>query len=206
MMQIGEKDIHQEYNQQIGAYSQNSSFFIKKNDFDEDNITIYVYQPCVRIKHIKLNIRSCISILARVYPEDSTYIFKGQILDISKTFFDYQITNENKIVSISPQMMKHDSCLVEKWIQMTNDYETFEERLNIDINKNSRREIARIKDLKFIKFEIKRKKLDRFLRSHPINKKDQNEHRMNIMNNEEKLNLSYEPINSPLTEPLPIIW
>lgn len=42
--------------------------------------------------------------------------------------------------------------------------------------------------------------------SHPINKKDQNKYWMNIKNNEKKLNIFYESINSPLTKPLPIIW
>lgn len=204
-MQAAKHSHNQEYKEINNNLQFNESLF-KQVDDRSMIMTIYVYQPCVRIRHIKLNAMNSISILGRVYPCDSIYIFKGQILDISKTFFDYRISNENKIVLISPYMTRSDSYLVEKWIKITNDYENFDERISISINKNSRTELSRIKDIKFFKLEIKRKKFDKFIKKHAVDESDSIEYKKNLFKNDIKLNIDYDSIDSPLTDPLPVIW
>lgn len=168
-------------------------------------ITIYVFQPGIRIRHIKLDSNNCISILYAIYPNDSKFIFKGQILDISKTFLQYQINNENKIVLISPMMIHYNPFLVDRWLKITNDQKSFEERIDLNVNKNSRLEIARLKDIKLLKLEVKRKKYDKYLKSQNSNQYNSIES-INKNQTDEKLEINYKSIDSPSIDPLPIIW
>lgn len=191
-------------------YATNDSFRSQpmaplRNKETSSLITIYVFQPGIRIRHIKLDSNNCISILYAIYPNDSKFIFKGQILDISKTFLQYQINNENKIVLISPMMIHHNPFLVDRWLKITNDQKSFEERINLNVNKNSRLEIARLKDIKLLKLEVKRKKFDKYLKSQNASQYNSIE---SISKNQtdEKLEINYKSIDSPSIDPLPIIW
>ncbi|KAK8842427.1 hypothetical protein M9Y10_026010 [Tritrichomonas musculus] len=191
-------------------YATNDSFRSQpmaplRNKETSSLITIYVFQPGIRIRHIKLDSNNCISILYAIYPNDSKFIFKGQILDISKTFLQYQINNENKIVLISPMMIHHNPFLVDRWLKITNDQKSFEERINLNVNKNSRLEIARLKDIKLLKLEVKRKKFDKYLKSQNASQYNSIES-INKNQTDEKLEINYKSIDSPSIDPLPIIW
>lgn len=169
---------------------------------------IYVYQPFMRIRHIKLNMLSPISILSRIYPPNSIYIFNGQILDVSKSFLFYNIKNENKIVLITSLMKKSDPKLVDKWIKNTTDQESFEERVDLNINKNCRRELARIKDIKFYKLEIKRKTFGKFLKNQNTDLMNSNSFNANRNKFQEEIDLKidYNQLKEPSFDPLPVLW
>lgn len=169
---------------------------------------IYVYQPFMRIRHIKLNMLSPISILSRIYPPNSIYIFNGQILDVSKSFSFYNIKNENKIVLITSLMKKSDPKLVDKWIKNTTDQDSFEERVDLNINKNCRRELARIKDIKFYKLEIKRKTFGKFLKNQNTDLMNSNSFNANRNKFQEEIDLKidYNQLKEPSFDPLPVLW
>lgn len=174
-----------------------------------DYIKIYVFQPRLRIRHIKLKSQESISVLGQLYPTDSIYLFNGQLLDIKKTFFDYNISNENKIVLLSSSQINSNPGLIDKWIKLTSDKDNFEYRIGLNINKLSRIEIAKIRDLKFKKLETKRKHFRSYYDSKMMNQ-DYFDMKLDeeIINNIKNTNLninSNKPI-SPSFDPLPILW
>lgn len=168
-----------------------------------NQIYIYVIVPLTRVSHIKLNPNNSISVLNQVYQPNSMYIFNGKILDIQKSFVYYRICSENKIVNISQSMLKKDPNIVEKWMKLTSDKENFEKKVDTSINKKNRNEIARLRDMKFIKCEFKKKHLGSYLQKFHAKKTN------NIFEYEKEdlnLNLDYEKTDSPSCEALPILW
>lgn len=173
---------------------------------DDDRITIYVYQPNARIRHIRLNKNSLISVLNAVYPKDSLYIYNGEILDNSKSFVYYNINKDNIIVLISSDMNKQNPNFSDKWLRLTNDKEKFEEMISLILDKNNRREIARLRDIRSMKNELKRRRFGST--SKVLNTqfcKTENQFKENNKEGEQ-LNVGYDSLNSPSIDPLPIIW
>lgn len=198
-----EEDNDESINTNENAFSERNS--AKNPESSTDNhskdIVIYVYQPYIRIKRIKLDVDSHISILSKVFPQDSIYIFNGQILEINKTFSDYQIINDSKIVLITPLMLADDSELVLKWTKISKDFDALEERINFLICSSSREELSRIKDIRIFKREMKRKNYSKFLES-----RDSSQRYINEFQKEIKLKIKYQPAKEPSEDPFPIKW
>lgn len=193
-MEIG-KSFYEYKNEVNLAASYNS---IKK---EINDIKIYVFQPFKNIRQIKLKTNHHISILDGVYPANSIFIFNGHILDRKKTFSFYGICNENILVAIPTYLSNLKPNIVEKWRSETEDLEQFEKKINIQINKNSRYEMARIRDIKLCKYELS-KKYFCSLKNNSLSKIDRN-----LKSDEKnKLKIDFDPINSPSSAPLPIIW
>lgn len=181
-----------------------------------DYIRIYVYQPFLRIKHIKLDSHESISILNQLYPSDSIYLFNGQILDNNKPFFYYDIENGNKIVLLSSSHVASNPHLIEKWKKLTSDKSNFEYNINLNINKSTRFEVAKLRDLRFNKIEVKKRRLRDFYRSKIKSQKylglfdnfnmnfDSNENEKDIENSD--LIINYISPVCPSNDPLPILW
>lgn len=170
---------------------------------NKNEYTIYICQPFNRIKHIKLNKNSSISILSKIYQDGSLYIYNGMILDITKSFAHYNIKNDSKIVMISSNMIKEDPNNIDKWLRITSDQERFEEKINMNIKKTNRREVARLRDIKSMKNELKRKHFcstTKLLMKNKINSKK------SIPDEKNQLKIDYNTSSSPSNEPLPIIW
>lgn len=172
-----------------------------------NDLKIYVYQPYIRIRSINLNANSKVNILNSLYPSNSKYLFNGQILDTEKTFKHYNILNENKIVLISENMMKSNPNSIQKWLSMTSKKD-FEEKINLNIKNDYRKEIARLKDFKYFKIENQRKKYKHFFKNQFMKQKkvlswdnDYNENKNDI-----KLKTDFKPLGSPSCDPLPIFW
>lgn len=166
-------------------------------------MNIYVYQPRVNIRHIKLNPNNSISVLNQMYKPDSTYIYNGQILDIQKSFHYYRISSESKIVLIPSFMSKRDPNFVERWLQITSDKDNFEKKIETNINIKNKREIARIKDIRYIKNELRRKHLGSYLSECASRRLNSN-----LESNDDNIVLStdYKTPDVPSCEPLPLIW
>ncbi|KAK8836673.1 hypothetical protein M9Y10_037610 [Tritrichomonas musculus] len=171
--------------------------------FNDGQMAIYVYQPFIRFNHIRLNKNSSISVLNNIYPKDSIYIYSGQILDVSKSFVDYDIKEDNKIVLFPSSMKKQNPNFINKWLRLTNNKEQFEEIVNL--NKSYRNELARLQDIKRMKKDLKRRN---FYSTH----KTLNSQSLKILNQiyenskKEELNVEYDSLNTPAIDPLPIIW
>lgn len=175
---------------------------LKINDeINPDIIKIYVIQPGIRIRYIRLNRNSPISILTRVYDKNSIYIYQGRILDTEKSFIDSNIKNHNKIVLIPSSVNENNPAFTKKWLILTSNQENFEDRIEFSMKRGNRQEIARLKDLRNNKLERKRSFLNKYLnnqntKSSVILKKSKNY----------QLNIDYKKGTSPSINPLPIIW
>lgn len=165
-------------------------------------IQIYVYQPYIRIRYIRLNENSVVSILRTIYPEDSLYIYRGQVLDDNKTFIECQIQNNNKIILIPSSMKTSNESLYQKIIKITSDQERFESIIDKNMGDHNKNEIARLKDIKFFKNEQKRKFLMKFANSEKF--QNQTPKMENDTNNPTKIDFRKNDL--PSTQPLPIIW
>lgn len=177
---------------------------ISGGSYEQTNkMNIYVLQPFSRIRHIKLNPKESISVLNQLYLPDSTYIHKGKILDITKSFLFYRISNESKIVNISPVMAKNNPNFIEKWLKITSDSENFEKKIETSINKKNRNEIARLKDMKLNKCELRKKHLGAYL-TKCVNRKV-NDVLIND-NDQPSLKIDFESTDSPSCNPLPVLW
>lgn len=169
----------------------NNNELVQTNEF-----YIYSFQPYQRIKHIKIRPFYFISVLNVIFPSDSMLIYKGQVLDRKKTFENYQIKNEDKIVVLPFHLTKSSPELIEKWKNETLDTENFDNKIKVQINPNSRKEIARIRDFRIFKSESKKTfKSNNFLVKFYENKK----------NNYSPLSLDYPQVTSPICDPLPVI-
>lgn len=161
---------------------------------------IYAFQPCYRIRHIKIKPHYLISILNIIYPNDTILIYKGQVLERKNSFNYYKILNDDKIIVLPFELTKSSPELIDKWKKESLDIESFEQKLNLQINSNCRKEISRIRDLKTFKSELKRSKIglnsNNYLNSlYDFKKKD-----------DTKLNIDYPKSDFPSCEPLPISW
>lgn len=165
-------------------------------------IQIYVYQPYIRIRYIRLNENSVVSILRTIYPEDSLYIYRGQVLDDNKTFIECQIRNNNKIILIPSSMKTSNESLYQKIIKLTSDQERFESIIDKNMGDHNKNEIARLKDIKFFKNEQKRKFLMKFANSEKF--QNQTPKKENDTNSPTKIDFKKNDL--PSTQPLPIIW
>ena len=180
-----------------------------------EEMNIYVYQPLVELRYIKLNSQEPISILNKIYPYDSIYIFNGQTLDIQKSFHFYNIYNNHIIILLKSSIYDCNPRLIDKWLRLTRDNINLNKRIYLNFNNSTRRELSKIRDIKLNKTELKRRECRRYYKSKYFSQlifnisfandytknKDINE----IIENTD-LNIKYISFDSPSNDPLPIIW
>ena len=184
-----------------------SSFSSSKETFIQQpkKISILLHQPEYKTRTVSLNPTCPISILNKFYQDGSTYISNGKVLDIQKSFCDYHIIDKTIIVIISSRMAKTSNNLIERIIQMTND-EQFQKKLLIESNKNNKKEIARIRDIRILKNEIKR-----VVFKQPNFVENYYDYVFNMVimpkntNDEIHFKTEYD-VKEPSTEALPVLW
>lgn len=167
---------------------------------------IFVYEPGIRIRSINLDFNYSISVLNRIYPNDSIYIYNGHVLDTQKSFKFYNMENGNKIVLVRKIDLQQNPNIIDKWINLTNKKDEFEEKINLNIKSDYRREIARIKDIKFCKMTNKKKRFNNFINSHFKDEIKSFNAGQNKKQEEIETNIDYKSLTSPSDAPLPIVW
>lgn len=175
---------------------------LKKSINHEKEMKIYVLQPFLHIIQIKLNANIPISTLNNLFPYESLFLYNGQILDSQKNFIEYKISDNGKIVMIPSFLLKSNPSFIEKWLKETKNRENFEFKINIRINKRNNNELARLKDLKLFKKEMRQKNMKKFNKKEKVLK-----YYLNFLNDaKDKLKTDYVSLNSPSCSPLPILW
>lgn len=171
-----------------------------KNKDSSETIAIFLYLPFYKIYRILLNTNSSISILDKVMEQGSIYIYKGQILDTKRSFLEYNIIHETALVVISQGIISLNKDIIEKWLKIS-EKEIFHQKVKIGSNQNNQNEIARIKDIRNMRNEMKR-------RSFCHNKLSLSNvpSKIKVNFDESKLITDYEEQEEPSCEPLPIIW
>ena len=210
-MELDNGQEEMKYGSYTGQPTESEGIIVRnsKSDSSSSNeiIKILVYQPYIRIRSINLYPSITVSVLNTIYPSNSKYLFNMQILDHTKTFNYYNIKNGNIIVLISENMMESNPDSINKWLKLTNRND-FEDRINLNIKEDYRKEIARIKDIKYFKMEDKKKKYANFIKSQNSFQKNiiswSNENRKN--KKEISLKTDYQTPNEPSCDPLPFFF
>jgi hypothetical protein len=118
------------------------------------------------------------------------------------TFESCCIDDGASIVALREEYLKDPArkAFVESWVLLTQDAETFNERINFTLNPAARMEVARLRDLRHIRMERRSKYFSRLTQS--------------VMNLEAaarikvvgSLNLNYEVLDAPNCKALPVLW
>ena len=175
---------------------------------DAKLMPIYIYLPFYKIFRIKINNDSSLSLLDSVFTSESIYIYNGRVLDKDQSFIKYNIAPESAIVSLSPKIIQKYKNITEKWIKITSNNEIFNQKIKMNASKENQKEIARIRDIKSMRNEMKHKQFGHSkLNSYklPSNLKSLN-FSINDKNEEITLITDYPEQEDPSCEPLPIIW
>ena len=112
---------------------------------------------------------------------------------------------------------KSNCSLIDKYLKLTSDKESFEQRIDLNIKNNSKNELARLRDIMFNKFELKRKQFRLYLKSRNIQQynlfysndfeeKYFTDCSRNNANDEIILKTDYDKADAPSQEPLPFLW
>lgn len=194
------------------AYSNNA---IEQTENSSPNIImIYLYQPQMRIQKVQIKSERTISSLSRHYLKNMVFIYKGQILDKEKSFSFYEIQNGSKIAMIPEDSTKSNPYFQEKWLNITNDSETFDKTIELNINSDFRKELSRLSDIKHQRMEMKQRNHSFYVKYKCFSqntKKSENDnfcdlYKKGIKIDKMKLNVDYEKDEIPSDQPLPIIW
>lgn len=208
-----------------------SNYIIDQKESNSPNIiSIFLYQPHMRIQRLRVKSDRTISTLSSNYIRDMTFIYKGQILNKDQTFSFYDIPDGSKIAMIPEDAMKANPSFREKWLNITCDKENFDKKIEMSTNSDCRKEMSRLSDIRYQKLELKRRNHSFFIRSRmntnsqnffssSSEKEANNSEGSNQVNNyyfdlykkgskknEIQLNVNYEPSDVPSADPLPIIW
>ena len=171
-----------------------------KNNASSETIAIFLYLPFYKIYRIILNVNSSISILDIIIEQGSIYIYKGQILDNKRSFLEYNVIHETALVVISQRNISLNKEIIEKWLKIS-EKEIFHQKVKISSNQNNQNEISRIKDIRYMRNEMKRRSF-----GHTKQSLSNLSSKINIKFDESKLITDYKEQEEPSCEPLPIIW
>lgn len=189
---------------EFNDYGSSLNYQSSPNASSQDLITVYLYLPFYKIYRLIVDSKSCLSALKTVVSPNSILIYKGEIMDDKKTISKCNIQNETSIICISPKITEKCRYAVDKWmkISMTDD---FNQKVKTCINKKFRLELARIKDMKSIRNESKRKRFGKSKLNSCFLLTPNNQ--IYISDDENKsINIDYEKKEEPSCEPLPILW
>ena len=190
-----------EFNESVSSFNFSYDEMTRsKKEGSSKTIAIFLYLPFYKIYRIILNVNSSISILDKIIKQDSIYIYKGQILDKKRSILEYNIIEETALVVISQGIINFNKEIIEKWLKIS-EKEIFHQKVKIGSKQNNQNEMARIKDIRNMRNEMKR-------RSFGHNKVSFSNvpSKINIKFDEIKLITEYKEQEEPSCEPLPIIW
>ncbi|KAK8896383.1 hypothetical protein M9Y10_014281 [Tritrichomonas musculus] len=132
----------------------------KPNESKSSTSLLHIFQvsrSCVRARHVKLSLNNAIISLDQAFSSNTIYIFSGEILDKTRSFEYYNITNESTIVLLPIDYSNSDPSIMEKWLKLTNDKENFQSLVDSNTKKSCTRENSRLIDLKYNNLELNRK-------------------------------------------------
>lgn len=180
-----------------------SSLQTKNTKFPKDVKTLFVYFPNYKIMRITISINSSLLILDNMFKLNLVYIYNGNIIDKKIPISKYNMINNTTIVSVSPS---HQN--VDKWLKITRNNDDFNNKIKMAINHENQLEISRLKDINFMKCEMKRRKFGcrKSISTISFSNNKQIYASSDRNNDENKLMTNYTQLNEPAYDPLPILW
>ena len=167
----------------------------------EDKITLLLYQPKMVAKKVIVSRKSPVNIFNQLFPEGrNVYLYNGFFLSGTMLIGSYMMNNMDKVfvfpvVERSKKLNLRESVIQEP--QSITNRSSRRESYKSDVMK----EVARIKDLKLSKLELKRKCYSK-LALKTTQKKS-----AYLENGRSETKLAEERVcTGPSCEPLPIFW
>ena len=116
-------------------------------------ISVMIYVPCRYVVKLNVNPKAHISDLRRLLTlEQCQFVFQGQLLVEARTFQFYRIKNGDTLVVVqSPDL----GVEVDKWLSITDDVDSFRDKMKSVLNEDAGKETARIRDMLMTKLERK---------------------------------------------------
>ena len=125
-----------------------------------EQFIVYLCQPSKAIKKILVSRKATVRELNFLFPnEKKCFIFRGMTLHESLRLESYGIKNEDHIVVLPENQNEQTFLSKEKimWINATRDQQDFNQLMTFSTKFNVRSEMARLKDLRLTKMELKKK-------------------------------------------------
>jgi hypothetical protein len=139
--------------------------------------------------------------LQKLYPsEPKIFIFNGEILSPKMAFTFYRIEEGSSIV-VLPDQGELRSPGISTWLTITRDSDNFNERINFSRNPQTRQEVSRLRDLRFLELERRPRMFVKFAQCI-----DQHNEGDAVTRPAPKLKIDFEPLEKPSCEPLPVVW
>lgn len=166
----------------------------------QDKYILYLCHPKRTIKKILVHKRATIKDLGKLFPnENKSFIFNGKLLSDSVPLELYGISDLDHIVVLPKDNMHGNFTEAIAWLNATRDQTEFNDRIKLSVSISTRSEVARLKDIKFSKLELKRKTFSKIVNSMA------NEAPNSSKRYQHKTTTS-DSINAPSCDPLPIFW
>jgi hypothetical protein len=139
--------------------------------------------------------------LQKLYPtEPKIFILNGEILSPKMTFTFYRIEEGSSIV-VLPDQGNLRGPGVSTWLTITRDSDNFNERINFSRNPQTRQEVSRLRDLRFLELERRPRMFVKFAQC--INQHTEGDAVARLV---PKLEIDFHQLDKPSCEPLPVVW
>lgn len=164
----------------------------------KERIEILMCAPREPIRVISAIAASQIHSLNSLYPkENRVFIYRGRVLDQSRTFDSYHVHNQETIIAL-PQTISSNKDKFQKWLDVSQDGDDFREHIQMLMNPSTILEASKINDLHLTKLLQKPKIFQKIVKSY------QNEDTSQSSGSRNEVNV--EPLTAPSTEALPVFW
>jgi hypothetical protein len=118
-----------------------------------DPVSIHIVVPRLCVKTVCAPRKARIGSLKSFLPNsDAEFVFKGQLLNERNTIDFYNLKSNDSIVAIPG---KADRFITEHWITVTKDSDTFSDSVKMIVNRESRDEYLRLRDLRAMRAEMR---------------------------------------------------
>ena len=161
-------------------------------------VPIMVYFPSRSVVKLKVNLSMSIGDLRKLmHLESCSFVYQGQLLCESMTLRSYDIKEKDAIVVIPDVPQASD---VDKWISVTSDVDSFQDRIRVMVNDRTARETAKLRDMVMTKIERKPRSFRRLCGAVQALPK------RNFYQRHTPIDISYPAPDGPSTAPLPTNW
>ncbi|EAY14555.1 hypothetical protein TVAG_388880 [Trichomonas vaginalis G3] len=125
--------------------------------FCDDQLIIYLCQPKQIIKKILVHKSTRVSELSNLFANSpKCFIYHGMALHSSMKLESYGIQNFDHIVVLQDETTQTYTPEQIMWMNATKDQQEFNDKLYLSTNLASQMEVARLKDIKMSRIEMKR--------------------------------------------------
>ncbi|OHT00732.1 hypothetical protein TRFO_32455 [Tritrichomonas foetus] len=168
-------------------------------------IPIVIYLPSKYVVKLSVAPSAYVNELRRIITINNIdFVFNGTILSGNQTFRSAGLKSGDSIVVIFHKSNSDKTYEeLQKWLQITQDSESFNEKMQLILNEDNAREAARLRDVFLSKIERKPRSFRRLCLAVAENNKNKERE---VQGNNFSLSIDYEKPEMPSCDPLPIFF